>query len=170
MISRSIHILRSSPPFLSLVSSFVQATSRTQSKPFCSSFTQYKPGTPFHPIMSAITDSEIISRLEKLSIAHPEVIEHAPVKGAEEWKAELDKLGKGSVSLTKTVSREAHLPGITNGDDRRTDKDSGVAAVQTQDGEDGRSNPSPGARCRIHGNPFLDPRQPPQAQGDATGL
>lgn len=67
--------------------------------------------------MSAITDSEIISRLEKLSIAHPEVIEHAPVKGAEEWKAELDKLGKGSVSLTKTVSWDgAHLPGSYSGD------------------------------------------------------
>ncbi|ORX33389.1 hypothetical protein BD324DRAFT_654183 [Kockovaella imperatae] len=50
-----------------------------------------------------ISDNEIISRLQKLSISHPEVIEHAPVKGGAEWKAELDKVGHGSVALTKTL-------------------------------------------------------------------
>ena len=55
--------------------------------------------------MTAITDSDIIKRLEALSISNPEVIEHAPVKGGAEWKAELDKAGKGGISLTKTVSK-----------------------------------------------------------------
>jgi hypothetical protein len=54
--------------------------------------------------MAAVSDSEIISRLEKLKISHPEVINHAPVKGGAEWKAELERVGKLGVSLTKTVS------------------------------------------------------------------
>jgi len=53
--------------------------------------------------MSAISDNDIIGRLAKLSIAHPEVLEHAPVTGVNDWKAELVKLGKGDVAITKTV-------------------------------------------------------------------
>lgn len=60
---------------------------------------QYPPTT-----MSAVSDSDIVSRLQKLSIAHPEVISHAPVKGGSEWHAELQKAGKEGVQLTKTVS------------------------------------------------------------------
>lgn len=61
------------------------------------------PRKPF-PTMAAVTDQEIIARLGKLSIAAPEVIQHAPVKGGAEWRAELDKAGKTGVPLTKTVS------------------------------------------------------------------
>lgn len=50
------------------------------------------------------SDADIISRLEKLSIQAPEVIQHATVKGGQEWKAELEKIGKGDVAVTKTVS------------------------------------------------------------------
>ena len=53
--------------------------------------------------MSSITDDEILARFEKLSLTKPEIINHAPVKNGAEWKAELEKIGKGSVSLTKTV-------------------------------------------------------------------
>ncbi|KAK4689110.1 prolyl-tRNA synthetase, partial [Tremellales sp. Uapishka_1] len=53
--------------------------------------------------MAAVTDSEIIARLSKLSIAHPEVVQHEAVKGGSEWKAALDKLGKTDVGLTKTL-------------------------------------------------------------------
>ena len=52
----------------------------------------------------AVSDSDIVSRLQALSIAHPEIIDHAAVKGGAEWKAELDKVGHGQVALTKTVS------------------------------------------------------------------
>lgn len=54
--------------------------------------------------MTSVSDSDIISRLQKLSISHPEVIQHGPVKGGAEWKAELEKSGKTEVALTKTVS------------------------------------------------------------------
>lgn len=56
-----------------------------------------------YPTMAAINDSEIISRLSKLSISHPEVIQHGPVSGINDWRAELEKIGKGNVALTKTV-------------------------------------------------------------------
>ena len=55
------------------------------------------------PNMSSITDDEILARFEKLSLTKPEIIIHAPVKNGAEWKAELEKIGKGNVSLTKTV-------------------------------------------------------------------
>lgn len=55
------------------------------------------------PNMSSITDDEILARFEKLSLTKPEIINHAPVKNGAEWKAELEKIGKGNVSLTKTV-------------------------------------------------------------------
>ena len=68
--------------------------------------------------MSAVSDSEILSRLEKLSISNTGVIQHAPVKGGAEWKEELGKLGKGDVALTKTVSGGelscSVLPYLTN--------------------------------------------------------
>lgn len=66
-------------------------------------YTLAKKRTPF-TAMSAISDNEIISRLSKLSISHGEVITHGAVKGGGEWKAELDKLSKGDVGFTKTVS------------------------------------------------------------------
>jgi prolyl-tRNA synthetase len=53
--------------------------------------------------MSAITDNDIVSRFEKLSLTKPEILEHAPVANGAQWKAELEKLGKGNVTLTKTV-------------------------------------------------------------------
>jgi hypothetical protein len=60
--------------------------------------------------MTAIPDSEIISRLKSLSISQPEVLEHAPVKGGTEWKAELEKLGKTGILYTKTVRQPLALP------------------------------------------------------------
>lgn len=57
-----------------------------------------------NPSMTAISDPEILSRFAKLSISHPEVIQHGPVKTGAEWKAELKKTGKADVALTKTVS------------------------------------------------------------------
>ena len=57
-----------------------------------------------YPTMSTITDSEIISRLSKLSISHPDVLHHGPVKGGAEWRAEMEKIGRGDAILTKTVS------------------------------------------------------------------
>lgn len=54
---------------------------------------------------TGVTDADIVGRLQKLSISHSDVIEHAPVKGGAEWKTELDKVGKSGVALTKTVSR-----------------------------------------------------------------
>lgn len=56
------------------------------------------------PNMSLVTDAEIIQRFEKLSLSKPQVITHGVVKNGAEWKAELEKIGKGDVSLTKTVS------------------------------------------------------------------
>ena len=53
--------------------------------------------------MSAVSDNDIISRLSKLSISHGEVLQHAPVSGLQDWRAELTKIGKGDVALTKTV-------------------------------------------------------------------
>lgn len=53
--------------------------------------------------MAAISDNDIISRLAKLNITHADVVRHAPVTGGAEWKAELEKLSKTGVSLTKTV-------------------------------------------------------------------
>jgi hypothetical protein len=61
------------------------------------------PSIPY-PSMTAISDPEILSRFAKLSISHPEVIQHGPVKTGAEWKAELKKTGKADVALTKTVS------------------------------------------------------------------
>ena len=58
--------------------------------------------------MAAVNDSNIVARLQKLSISHPEVIQHGPVKGAAEWKAELEKAGKTGVALTKTVGDNNH--------------------------------------------------------------
>lgn len=56
--------------------------------------------------MSSITDDEILQRFEKLSLTKPQIINHAAVKNGAEWKAELEKIGKGDVSLTKTVCNE----------------------------------------------------------------
>jgi hypothetical protein len=68
--------------------------------------------------MSAISDTEIISRFGALKIQAPEIIQHAPVQSGAEWKAELEKLGKGAIGLTKTVSdgsfnSELHLLNYT---------------------------------------------------------
>jgi hypothetical protein len=54
--------------------------------------------------MSAITDNDIIARFEKLSLSKPQIYEHAAVANGAQWKAELEKIGKGDVTLTKTVS------------------------------------------------------------------
>ena len=62
--------------------------------------------------MTAISDSEIISRLSKLSISHPEVIQHGSVSGSVDWKAELEKKGKTGVALTKTVRVFENLPSL----------------------------------------------------------
>jgi hypothetical protein len=56
------------------------------------------------PNMSAITDNDIIARFEKLSLSKPQIYEHAAVANGAQWKAELEKIGKGDVTLTKTVS------------------------------------------------------------------
>jgi len=53
--------------------------------------------------MSAITDNDIVARFEKLSLTKPQIYEHAPVANGAQWKAELEKIGKGNVTLTKTV-------------------------------------------------------------------
>lgn len=53
--------------------------------------------------MSLITDDDIVARFEELSLSKPQVITHGAVKNGAEWKAELEKIGKGNVSLTKTV-------------------------------------------------------------------
>jgi hypothetical protein len=53
--------------------------------------------------MSAVTDNDIVARFEKLSLAKPEIIEHAAVANGAQWKAELEKIGKGNITLTKTV-------------------------------------------------------------------
>jgi hypothetical protein len=53
--------------------------------------------------MSAITDNDIVARFEKLSLTKPQIYEHAPVANGAQWKAELEKIGKGNVILTKTV-------------------------------------------------------------------
>jgi hypothetical protein len=55
------------------------------------------------PNMSAITDNDIVARFEKLSLSKPQIYEHAPVANGAQWKAELEKIGKGNVTLTKTV-------------------------------------------------------------------
>jgi len=55
------------------------------------------------PNMSAITDNDIVARFEKLSLTKPQIYEHAPVANGAQWKAELEKIGKGNVTLTKTV-------------------------------------------------------------------
>ena len=57
--------------------------------------------------MSAITDNDIIARFEKLSLSKPQIYEHAAVANGAQWKAELEKIGKGNATLTKTVS--SHL-------------------------------------------------------------
>jgi len=69
------------------------------------------------PNMSAITDNDIVARFEKLSLSKPQIYEHAPVANGAQWKAELEKIGKGNVTLTKTVRApqpfhkvQAHLP------------------------------------------------------------
>ncbi|ORY30023.1 putative proline-tRNA ligase [Naematelia encephala] len=58
---------------------------------------------PFSPTMSAISDSDILGRLSKLSISHPDVLKHEAVAGGDAWKGQLEKVGKGSVALTKTL-------------------------------------------------------------------
>lgn len=57
--------------------------------------------------MAAVSDQDILARFSKLSIAQPEVVNHSAVAGGAEWRAELDKLGKTGVPLTKTVRRES---------------------------------------------------------------
>lgn len=52
----------------------------------------------------ASSDADIVSSLQKLSIAQPEIVEHDAVKGGQEWKAALESKGKGEVQVTKTVS------------------------------------------------------------------
>lgn len=68
------------------------------------SYTRSKTTTrvPF-PTMSAVSDQDILARFSKLSIAAPDVVNHSAVAGGAEWRAELDKLGKTGVPLTKTV-------------------------------------------------------------------
>ncbi|WWC69131.1 proline-tRNA ligase [Kwoniella pini CBS 10737] len=53
----------------------------------------------------AVTDATILERLNKLSITHPEVITHSPVKGSSEWLSELSikSPNLSSTSLTKTL-------------------------------------------------------------------
>jgi prolyl-tRNA synthetase len=58
--------------------------------------------------MSAITDNDIIARFEKLSLSKPQIYEHAAVANGAQWKAELEKIGKGDATLTKTVSPHLH--------------------------------------------------------------
>ncbi|KAL1411004.1 hypothetical protein Q8F55_001949 [Vanrija albida] len=53
--------------------------------------------------MAAVTDSDVIARFGALNISAPKVIEHAAVKGGADWRAELDKLGKTGVAITKTL-------------------------------------------------------------------
>jgi prolyl-tRNA synthetase len=53
--------------------------------------------------MAAVSDQDVIARFGALNISAPKVIEHAAVKGVAEWRAELDKLGKTGVAITKTV-------------------------------------------------------------------
>lgn len=72
------------------------------------------------PNMSQVTDADIIQRFEKLSLSKPEIINHAPVKNGAEWKAELEKIGKGSASLTKTVCRAYMLSSLMIFDCRLT--------------------------------------------------
>jgi prolyl-tRNA synthetase len=73
--------------------------------------------------MAAVTDQDIVSRFAALSIAAPPTLTHAAVAGGAEWRAELDKLGKSGVALTKTVSGVIHSP-LT------------AAPLQAQDGQD----------------------------------
>lgn len=55
--------------------------------------------------MAAIaSDADIVSRLEKLSIDKPEIVQHDAVKGGQEWRDALEGKGKGEVKVTKTVS------------------------------------------------------------------
>lgn len=77
--------------------------SSTFARTYASLPTPKTPRKPF-PTMAAVTDQDIIARLGKLSIAAPEVLKHAAVKGGAEWRAELDKAGKTGINLTKTVS------------------------------------------------------------------
>ncbi|WWC60772.1 proline-tRNA ligase [Kwoniella dejecticola CBS 10117] len=54
---------------------------------------------------TTVSDATILERLKSLSITHPEVISHSPVKGSAEWSAELSTTAPNlsSTSLTKTL-------------------------------------------------------------------
>lgn len=69
---------------------------------YASAPTPKKERIPF-PTMAAVSDQDVIARFGALNISAPKVIEHAAVKGGAEWRAELDKLGKTGVAITKTV-------------------------------------------------------------------
>ncbi|KGB79560.3 hypothetical protein CNBG_5398 [Cryptococcus deuterogattii R265] len=53
----------------------------------------------------SVTDAAILDRLAQLKVVHPDVISHAPVKGAAEWKAELTlaSANHATTPLTKTL-------------------------------------------------------------------
>ncbi|OWZ80070.1 proline-tRNA ligase [Cryptococcus neoformans Bt85] len=61
--------------------------------------------TRHHIHIMSVTDTTILDRLAQLQIAHPDVISHAPVKGAAEWKAELTlaSANHATTPLTKTL-------------------------------------------------------------------
>lgn len=61
--------------------------------------------TRHHIHTMSVTDTTILDRLAQLQIAHPDVISHAPVKGAAEWKAELTlaSANHATTPLTKTL-------------------------------------------------------------------
>ena len=80
-----------------------------------------RPRIPF-PKMSAITESDILARLDNLKITHEPVVEHEHCPGAAEWDVVLkgkDEWKGKSFSLSKTVS---HRPRSSSTDlSRRTD-------------------------------------------------
>ena len=58
--------------------------------------------------MSAITENDIIARLDKLQITHEPVVEHEHCPGAAEWDVVLkgkEEWNGKSFSLSKTVRR-----------------------------------------------------------------
>ena len=80
------------------------------------------------PNMSAITDNDIIARFEKLSLSKPQIYEHAAVANGAQWKAELEKIGKGDVTLTKTVRTH-----VQAAEGEKRSKLTPTAPIQTKD-------------------------------------
>ncbi len=167
MITRFIATLSQRPA--SSIKSSISISCRQTNRTFTTR-PHFYPST----MSTTVTDSEIINRLAGLKISHPEVIEHSAVKGGAEWKAELEKIGKGDVGLTKTV-----CPFLTSGwrlvlssrtesgaqrglrafylveivADLSTDSHDGdVASIQTPNSQDCRSYSSTGPRARKHRN------------------